>query len=60
MRLSPPLQDHSMVSMAEIESPHENDVLSGRGVTTNRHPGNINFRQLVSLNKVRSVLLLVT
>ena len=27
-------------------------VLCGRGVTTNRHPGNESFRSLVSLNKV--------
>ena len=36
-----------------IKSPHHNDVLCGRGVTTNRHPGNESFRSLVSLNKVR-------
>jgi hypothetical protein len=43
----PPLHD--------IEDPTENDVLSGRGVTTNKHPGNVNFRSLVSLNKVSKV-----
>lgn len=37
----------------DIEQPHGNDVLSGRGVTTNRHEGNTNFRSLVALNKVR-------
>mmetsp|Transcript_31384 Transcript_31384/g.48146 ORF Transcript_31384/g.48146 Transcript_31384/m.48146 type:complete len:782 (+) Transcript_31384:150-2495(+) len=34
-----------------IEVPHENDVLCGRGVTTNRHVGNENFRSLVNCNK---------
>jgi hypothetical protein len=29
------------------------DVLCGRGVATNRHPGNESFRSLVSVNKVR-------
>jgi hypothetical protein len=36
-----------------IEKPHVNDVLCGRGVTTNRHSGNEAFRRLVLLNKVR-------
>lgn len=35
-----------------IGQPHNNDVLCGRGVTTNRHPGNEKFRSLVGLNKV--------
>ena len=39
--------------MVDIEKPHHNDVLCGRGVTTNRHPGNESFRSLVGLNKVR-------
>lgn len=39
--------------MDDIEKPHHNDVLCGRGVTTNRHPGNESFRSLVGLNKVR-------
>lgn len=38
--------------MDDIEKPHHHDVLCGRGVTTNRHPGNESFRSLVSLNKV--------
>ena len=45
----------------DILEPHHNDVLCGRGVTTNRHPGNESFRRLVSLNKVsknKEVLLL--
>lgn len=37
--------------MVDIEQPHHHDVLCGRGVTTNRHPGNESFRSLVSLNK---------
>jgi hypothetical protein len=36
----------------DIEDPTSNDVLSGRGVTTNRHVGNENFRSLVNCNKV--------
>ena len=39
--------------MVGVEKPHHNDVLCGRGVTTNRHPGNESFRSLVGLNKVR-------
>jgi hypothetical protein len=38
--------------MLDIEEPHHNDVLCGRGVTTNRHPGNESFRSLVGVNKV--------
>ena len=38
--------------MVDIKKPHHNDVLCGRGVTTNRHPGNESFRSLVGLNKV--------
>lgn len=41
--------------MQDIETPHHHDVLCGRGVTTNRHPGNTSFRALVGLNKVGSV-----
>jgi hypothetical protein len=39
-------------TMVDVEKPHHHDVLCGRGVTTNRHPGNESFRSLVSLNKV--------
>jgi hypothetical protein len=39
--------------MFDIVKPHHQDVLCGRGVTTNRHPGNESFRSLVGLNKVR-------
>ena len=38
---------------ANIERTRKNDVLCGRGVTTNRHPGNEKFRALVHANKVR-------
>ena len=41
--------------MVDIEQPHHHDVLCGRGVTTNRHPGNESFRSLVSLNKVSEI-----
>ncbi|CAJ1958010.1 unnamed protein product [Cylindrotheca closterium] len=37
--------------MIDIKQPHHNDVLCGRGVTTNRHPGNESFRALVGVNK---------
>lgn len=38
--------------MVDIIQPHHHDVLCGRGVTRNRHPGNQSFRSLVGLNKV--------
>jgi hypothetical protein len=41
--------------MTDIKSPHSNDVLCGRGVTTNRHTGNEGFRSLVNCNKVRHI-----
>jgi len=37
--------------LSDIKQPHHNDVLCGRGVTTNRHKGNESFRALVGLNK---------
>lgn len=37
----------------DIEQPHSNDVLCGRGVTTNKWAGNEQFRSLVAVNKVR-------
>eukprot|EP00542_Grammatophora_oceanica_P019554 CAMPEP_0194040386 /NCGR_PEP_ID=MMETSP0009_2-20130614/12409_1 /TAXON_ID=210454 /ORGANISM="Grammatophora oceanica, Strain CCMP 410" /LENGTH=659 /DNA_ID=CAMNT_0038683523 /DNA_START=47 /DNA_END=2026 /DNA_ORIENTATION=+ len=37
--------------MSGIERPTNSDVLCGRGVTTNRHKGNENFRSLVGCNK---------
>lgn len=40
------------VPLSSISEPTANDVLSGRGVTTNRHPGNVSYRSLVALNKV--------
>jgi hypothetical protein len=35
----------------DIEKPHSNDVLCGRGGSSNRHLGNIHFRELVAANK---------
>jgi hypothetical protein len=35
-----------------IREPTDNDVLLGRGVSTNRHPGNVNFRNIVSQHVV--------
>lgn len=40
------------VPLTDIVEPSKNDVLSGRGVTTNRFPGNMSYRSLVALNKV--------
>lgn len=54
----PPTSDNLLLlveeqKMFDIVKPHHQDVLCGRGVTTNRHPGNESFRSLVGLNKVR-------
>ena len=38
-----------------ILTPHDHDVLCGRGGATNNHIGNTNYRKLVSHNKVRRV-----
>jgi hypothetical protein len=55
--MSPPAMDMQSYSrrqpLFDIEDPTNNDVLCGRGVTTNRHVGNENFRSLVNCNKVR-------
>lgn len=37
--------------LSGIDQPHTNDVLCGRGVTTNKWAGNEKFRSLVGLNK---------
>mmetsp|Transcript_22055 Transcript_22055/g.50359 ORF Transcript_22055/g.50359 Transcript_22055/m.50359 type:complete len:348 (+) Transcript_22055:298-1341(+) len=39
--------------LVDIETPHANDVLCGRGGGTNAHPGNEQYRKLVHRNKVR-------
>lgn len=39
-------------TIATIAEPNENDVLCGRGNNSNRHPGNIHFRELIAANKV--------
>ena len=44
--------DDDLREYANIERTRKNDVLCGRGVTTNRHPGNEKFRALVHQNKV--------
>lgn len=46
-------QFNSSNPLTGIVAPHQHDVLSGRGVTTNRHKGNENFRELVDENKVK-------
>ena len=38
-----------------IEKPHSNDVLCGRGGSSNRHLGNMQFRELVAANKMSYV-----
>lgn len=40
-----------------IHEPHPNDVLCGRGGSSNRHIGNLNFRSLVAANKEMYVTL---
>jgi hypothetical protein len=35
----------------DIEQPRSNDILCGRGGSSNRHLGNIHFRELVAANK---------
>jgi len=37
--------------MKRITSPHDNDILCGRGGVTHYHPGNSTFRHLVNINK---------
>lgn len=36
---------------SDIQKPHQNDVLCGRGGSSNRHVGNMQFRELVAANK---------
>ena len=50
---SPPSSD-DVQPMFDIEEPHNNDVLCGRGVTTNKWAGNEQFRSFVGMNKVRA------
>mmetsp|Transcript_26856 Transcript_26856/g.30691 ORF Transcript_26856/g.30691 Transcript_26856/m.30691 type:complete len:529 (-) Transcript_26856:48-1634(-) len=42
---------------SNIREPHANDVLCGRGGSSNRHVGNLNFRCLVAANKEMYVTL---
>ena len=46
-------QQQQQQPLFDVDNPTNNDVLCGRGVTTNRHTGNENFRSLVNCNKVR-------
>ncbi|KAL3921791.1 MAG: hypothetical protein SGILL_002560 [Bacillariaceae sp.] len=41
----------SHLTSTDIEKPHHNDILCGRGGSSNRHLGNIHFRELVAANK---------
>jgi hypothetical protein len=36
-----------------IRAPSTNDILCGRGNSNNKHPGNLNFRDLILANKAR-------
>ncbi|CAJ1958000.1 unnamed protein product [Cylindrotheca closterium] len=38
-------------SNIDVENPHAHDVLCGRGGSSNRHLGNMHFRELVAANK---------
>lgn len=49
--LSPSLAAGGEPPLVGIQSFTDLDVLCGRGVTTNRHPGNTKFRSLVGCNK---------
>jgi hypothetical protein len=51
--MSPCNEDH--VAGQAIETPHDNDILSGRGNFVNYHPGNEQFRALVRKHKVAYV-----
>lgn len=46
-----PIPVYHSQPLTGVDTPHDNDVLCGRGVTTNRHPGNESFRSLVNCNK---------
>jgi len=52
---SPSREVHSphgeSASNVDVEKPHEHDVLCGRGGSSNRHLGNMHFRELVAANK---------
>jgi len=56
--VSPVVDRYRQGSKTEhIRDPHANDVLCGRGGSSNRHVGNLNFRSLVSANKEMYVTL---
>ena len=50
------IQEQPPISVPQTDTcePRRNDVLCGRGVATNRHEGNVQYRSLVALNKVRA------
>lgn len=49
------------VTIQEMSNkPTHNDVLLGRGVATNRHPGNENFRAIVSQHVVSTLCMKYT
>mmetsp|Transcript_2068 Transcript_2068/g.2981 ORF Transcript_2068/g.2981 Transcript_2068/m.2981 type:complete len:746 (+) Transcript_2068:143-2380(+) len=56
-RASTPPTTAAPPKLKDIPSPHSNDVLCGRGGSTNRHIGNANFRQLIASNKPMYVTL---
>ena len=46
-----PQQPEQHQATDNIEKPEANDVICGRGGSSNRHLGNIHFRELVAANK---------
>jgi len=44
-------------SVASSVEPSDNDVLCGRGGSSNKHPGNLRFRTLIAANKAQYVTL---
>mmetsp|Transcript_3080 Transcript_3080/g.4405 ORF Transcript_3080/g.4405 Transcript_3080/m.4405 type:complete len:722 (+) Transcript_3080:236-2401(+) len=49
--VSPSSTPSTPQATTNIRTPHSNDVLCGRGGSSNRHIGNLNFRCLVAANK---------
>jgi hypothetical protein len=47
--------DMTNIQLSNIVDPHPHDILSGRGGSSNNHPGNENFRQLVQTQKVKYI-----
>jgi len=50
-KLATPVKEETKPKTSDVEKPHSNDVLCGRGGSSNRHLGNTHFRELVAANK---------